>query len=187
MPVACYVFQLYARVEAFSPTRGKVDKLTDKTIAKMARFVNTLYNLQVSFCTVDGERYMTNPPNRGRTPQQAAQLAKMRGDHLREQIEHWLEALEKFRRLRDAPRRNFTTTGCSRGGGDHNWHVRLVPRPPLRSNYLACTAPRAWLSPADLMRYVITPLRAAGFAVSQTAANNCGCVTFTVLPKRLAE
>ena len=130
---------------------------------------------------------MNRPNDRELTSQQAAELAKLRADLLREQILHWLEALEKFQRMRDAPRRRFTTTGCKRNGGDHNWHVRLVPRPPMRTAYLACTSPRTWLSPAALMRLVIMPLKADGFAVSSTTPNNCGCVTFTVRPRRLAE
>jgi hypothetical protein len=129
---------------------------------------------------------MNRSSEQRRTPQQAAELAKLRADVLREQILHWLEALEKFQRVADAPRRRFTTTGCKRNG-DHNWHVRLVPRPPMRTAYLACTSPRAWLPPTALMRLVVAPLKTDGFAVSTTTPNNCGCVTFTVRPRGLAE
>ena len=126
-------------------------------------------------------------PGRRATPQQLAALTCPSASELLGQIHHWLAALEKFRNLwKDAPRIRFSKTGCAGGGGNHNWHVRLIPKPPHRTLRIAVTAPLAQYSPVDLMREVVLPLRQAGFEVSDPTPQRCGCATFTATPRRLA-
>lgn len=125
-------------------------------------------------------------PKRKLTAEQEAAAIRLRADALLAQIRHWLGAMEKFHNLHNAPKRPFTVTYCTSGGGDHWWHVRLIPRPPRRSTYVACTAPRDKLPDDALLERVTKPLRDAGFTVSETTDSGCGCATFTVRPRRLA-
>jgi hypothetical protein len=103
------------------------------------------------------------------------------------QIRHWLVAMERFRSLwRDAPRLDFTRTGCGGEGGNHNWHVRLAPKPPHRTSRVVCTTPLINFPPVTLMQQVILPLRREGFEVADPIPQRCGCATFTAKPRRLA-
>jgi len=121
------------------------------------------------------------------TREQLAALTWPTAPELHQQIRHWLLVLEEIRDLwRDAPRRPFTRTGCGRGI-DHNWHVRLVPRPPHRTTRLICAVPQIHLPLRVVMGQIIEPLHTEGFAVADIATQRCGCATFTVSPRRLAE
>lgn len=122
-----------------------------------------------------------------RTPEQQLLAAQMRAESLLEQIQHWLDAIAKFRDLRKAPRRRFTQTGCGRNGGDHTWHVRIVPRPPRPTTHLACVSPRTAIPARVLMNGVILPLRGAGHNVAAPFMDRCGCITFNVTPGQRAD
>lgn len=122
----------------------------------------------------------------GRTPEQRVQLIKLRAELMLANIRHWLEAVEKFTDLRNAPGRVSATTGCSRGGGDHHRQVRVVPRPPRQTTHLACTAQRQQIPVEALMAVIILPLKREGYAVSTPVTNSCGCITFNVMPNKWA-
>ncbi len=127
-------------------------------------------------------------PGKRATREQLAALSSPSAPALLEQIKHWLEAIEAIRNIwKDAPKREFTRTGCNGDGGNHNWHVRLVPKPPHRTNRIICTTPLVVFPPTVLMKMIVLPLRAEGFEVTDPSPQRCGCATFTVLPKRLAE
>lgn len=123
----------------------------------------------------------------GQTPEQKAKAARLHAELMLTNIRHWLEAVEKFTDLRNAPRRVSAKTGCKRAGGDHDRHVRVVPRPPRQTTHLACTARRQQIPVEALMAVIILPLRREGYAVSRPITNNCGCITFNVMPNKWAS
>lgn len=118
--------------------------------------------------------------------EEAAQAAEQRAASLLRQARYWLLAMEKYHNLRSAPTRGFSTTNCTGAGGRHWNHVRLVPS-LQRARSITCTAPRDRYPDAVLLRVVIDPLRAEGFKISEMRHHGCGCATFTVQPRKLAN
>jgi hypothetical protein len=118
---------------------------------------------------------------------EAGRQAKInvRADRLYDTILFWLQAMEQFHSLRNAPRRPFGTTGCTQGNGTH-WHtVRLLPT-FNNAHTVACTAPRDYWPDDVLQARVIQRLREAGYTVSDPVHHSCGCAVFTAQLKRLA-
>ena len=125
-------------------------------------------------------------PRGEQTAEQKARAAQLRAELMLENIRHWLKAVAEFTDLRKAPGRVSAKTGCKRGGGDHDRHVRVVPRPPRQTTHLACTAQRRNIPAEVLMTTVILPLKRDGYAVSRPTTNYCGCITFNVMPNKWA-
>jgi hypothetical protein len=130
---------------------------------------------------------MNRPPRQGQRSRLQPVSATV--PELLTQIRHWLKALEEVRNLRkNASRLPFTKTHCDGGGSsNHLWHVTLVPRPPHRTTRLVCAVPLIHFPPNVLMKLIVAPLRTEGFEVTEPVKLRCGCATFTVNPRRLAE
>jgi hypothetical protein len=120
------------------------------------------------------------------TPAQKMEAARLRADMLLRSIQERLVAVAEFADLRNADLQPSAETGCTRGGGDHHRHVRVVPRPPRPTTHLACAVQRRQVPAEVLMAVVIQPLKRAGYAVSRPTTNNCGCITFNVMPNQWA-